>query len=191
MNQSTNEVQETDAVVAQEAMTTSSAGKADGEAGKTSRSTREYEQMIAELRKENAGHRLKLKEIETSEAKRREAEMSENERAQTRIKELEEHATSLQRKAQDSEIRAQAAVLRFTDPSDAVAFIDRNAIEEEGRNIPDLLQAVLKAKPYLSKDPKSIPSTSAANPGGGAEKASEKAREEELRKAFPTLGRRV
>lgn len=186
MNQSTNEVQETDAVAVQGAATTSAAGGA-----KPARTAQEYEQMVVELRKENASHRLKLKDLEASEVRRREADMSETEKARVRIKELEEQSSALQRKAQDSEIKAHAAALRFTDPSDAIAFIERDLIEEDGRNIPDLLQAVLKTKPYLSKDAKPIPSTSAANPGGGAEKASDKAREEELRKAFPTLGRRV
>jgi predicted nuclease with TOPRIM domain len=185
MNQSTNEVQETDAVAVQGTATTSAVG------GKAARTVQEYEQMVSELRKENAGHRLKLKDLEASEARRREADMSETEKAQARIKELEEQSSALQRKAQDSEIRAHAAALKFADPSDGVAFIERELIEDDGRNIPELLSAVLKAKPYLSKDAKAIPSTSAANPGGGAEKASEKAREEELRKAFPTLGRRV
>ena len=186
MNETTNEVQETDAVAVQEAATTSAAS-----GGKATRTVQEYEQMVSELRKENAGHRLKLKDLEASEARRREAEMSETEKARSRIKELEEQSSVLQRKAQDSEIRAHAAALRFADPSDGVAFIDRERIDGDGGNIPELLQAVLKAKPYLSKDAKPIPSTSAANPGGGAEKASEKAREEELKKAFPTLSRRV
>jgi len=108
--------------------------------------------MVSDLRKENAGHRLKLKDLEASEARRREAEMSETEKAQARIKELEEQSSTLQRKAQDSEIRAHAAALKFADPSDAVAFIERDLIEDDGRNIPELLSAVLKAKPYLSKD---------------------------------------
>lgn len=157
---------------------------------KPPKTSEDYEQIISDLRKENADRRTKLTEFEKAEAKRKEAEMSDTEKAQAKLKELEDKVAATSRKAQDSEIKAHAALLGFADPSDAAAFIDREKIDEDGTNIPDLLKAVLKAKPYLAKDQKAIPGTNSGNPGGGADKASEKAKEAELRKAFPSLDRR-
>jgi hypothetical protein len=87
------------------------------------------------------------------------ANKSELEKAQTKAADLEQKLTGAEQKARDrairSEVRIQASELGFADPSDALAFIDQKQIEldEDGepKNVKTLLEAVLKAKPYLAK----------------------------------------
>src|SRR5947209_2989494 len=55
----------------------------------------DYERMIAELRKENASHRTKLKKFEDDDALRTQAQMSELEKAQKQATDLQEQQDQL------------------------------------------------------------------------------------------------
>ncbi len=130
-----------------------------GESQKTTKSADDYERIIADLRKENAGHRTKLKSFEDAEKQRQEAELSEKEKLEKRLaeaqREREQTLTRAQERITASEIRAAAADLGFADPQDAARLLDRSELEfdEDGtpKNARALLEKLAKAKPYLLK----------------------------------------
>lgn len=128
---------------------------------KPSKSAEDYERMIADLRKENAGHRTKLKKFEDDEAKRTEAQLSEQEKKDKRYADLQKAHDDALRSHQEyrinSEVRIQAAQMGFADIADATRLLDWSEItyDEDGtpNNVKDLLTKLLKAKPYLAGKP--------------------------------------
>src|SRR5258708_1421788 len=133
----------------------------------------DYERMIADLRKENAGHRTKLKKFEDDETQRTQAQMSEQEKLQKTAADLQSKydsdTSALTERIVRYEVERQAARLGIIDPDAAAQLIDWDALEydEDGtpRNADTLLKDLLKAKPYLAG--KAAPSTAggATNPG--------------------------
>jgi len=137
---------------------TTSTNPQAGEVTKPSKSAEDYERMIEQLRKENAGHRTRLKTFEEEEQKRKDAELSERERLEKQLareqKERADYVARTQDRLVNAEIRSIAAKLGFTDPADAVAMLSRADLEFDDDGTPTnaetLLQALLKAKPYLA-----------------------------------------
>ncbi len=139
--------------------TTSGEPQAGEPQSKPQKSADDYERIIADLRKENASHRTKLKSFEDAEKQRQEAELSEKEKLEKRLaeaqREREQTLTRAQERITASEIRAAAADLGFADPQDAARLLDRSELEfdEDGtpKNAHALLEKLAKAKPYLLK----------------------------------------
>lgn len=86
-----------------------------------------------------------------------EAQKTELQKAHDRAAELEKQATDAAARAQEALLRsavvAEAARKNVVDPDAAVALIDRATLEfgEDGAptNVTDVMDALLKAKPYL------------------------------------------
>lgn len=117
----------------------------------------ELKRLVAELRKENAGHRTRLKKFEADASAAEAAKLSDLERA---IKERDAVASELnEAKAQLSRMRVESAVSAaatkagFVNPADAFGFIDTGRIEtaDDGtpRNIDALVTEIAKSRPYL------------------------------------------
>lgn len=140
--------------------------------GKPSKSAEDYERMIAELRKENASHRTKLKKFEDDESQRAQAQLSEQEKLQQKLAKLQADHDNALRTSQERiinyEVRLQAAQAGIIDPDAASKLLDWSAIEYDDngqpKNVKELLANLLKAKPYLAG--KAAPPTSggATNP---------------------------
>ncbi len=124
------------------------------------------EDYVKGLRSEAAGYRTELKstktELENVNKRLQEIEdkdLSESEKLKRERDEAVTKATAAQTQAQQRIIRAEvknvAVDLEFQDPSDAARFIDSEALkfDEDGEptNVRELLEDVLKAKPYLKK----------------------------------------
>jgi hypothetical protein len=142
------------------------------------------ESALAKANKDAKDHRLKSTELsskaqELDELKSRlEAEkLSEREKQELAQRNLEKQLADLQRKHDDhllrsqdrlneTELRAQAAHLGFADLSDAIRLIDQSLLEHDDDGVPtnarDVLESLLKAKPYL----KASSSRSAPTSGG-------------------------
>lgn len=113
----------------------------------------------ADLRKENASFRTRLKALEKAEEDRQTASLSDIEKRDRRIAELErENAEHLSR-AQESTVRMAvleaAARLGFRSPELAYRALDRSTVEfkDDGspRNVDKLLRELLEREPYLAK----------------------------------------
>lgn len=135
--------------------TAAQAATADGEHQPESLSLDE----ARKLRSEAASLRRRLKDFEEAERKRTEAELSETQRLQKRLDELETERTALVQAKQEQALKmavlTTAGQLGFTDPKDAIALLDRSAIQTdpetgEPTNIRALLADLLKTKSYLS-----------------------------------------
>lgn len=129
-----------------------------GDSQKPPRSAEEYERMIAELRKESASHRTKLKKFEDEESKRAEAQMTEQQKKDKQLADLQKAHDEAVRSHQEykinSEVKLQAAQMGFADVADAVRLLDWAEItyDDEGtpNNVKELLAKLLKTKPYLA-----------------------------------------
>jgi len=145
-----------------------------GEGQKPPKSADDYERMIAELRKESAAHRTKLKKFEDEEAKRLEAQLTEQQKKDKQFADLQKAHDDALRSHQEykvsTEVRLQAAQMGFADLSDATRLLDWSQItyDDDGtpNNVAALLKDLLKAKPYLAGKPAATPPTSggATNP---------------------------
>lgn len=141
-----------------------------GDGTKPPRSADEYERMIAELRKENAGHRTKLKKFEDDERVRTEAQLTEQQKKDKQYTDLQKSHDDALRSHQEykinSEVRIQAAQMGFADLNDAIRLLDWSAItyDDEGtpNNVSALLKDLLKTKPYLAGKPAAPPTSGGA-----------------------------
>ncbi len=115
------------------------------------------EKEIAELRRESASYRTKLKAFEEAQKAAEDAKLDELTRAQKRAQELEAaHTTATQ---QLQAMRVQMAVMSaasrmgIIDPDAAVRLLDTGDIEFDAagnpKHIDKLLTALLEARPYL------------------------------------------
>jgi hypothetical protein len=132
----------------------------------------DYERMIADLRRENASHRTKLKAFEDEEAKRQQATLSEQQKLEKKLADLQSQHDNALRASQERliqyEVRLQAASLGIVDPDAATKLVDWAAIDYDDAgnptNLDKLLKDLLKAKPYLAGRAAST-SGGATNPG--------------------------
>lgn len=140
----------------------------------------DYERMLAELRKENAGHRTKLKKFEEDEALRAQAQMSELEKAQKQAADSLEQQEALAAQLFEARVRQDVAdkisKFNFIPSARTIANLllaDDEAIEfEDGRptNIEKLLGELAKREPDLVKQQQQqqqpgTPQLPAMNPG--------------------------
>lgn len=124
--------------------------------------------------KESADRRKRLEELEKAETDRQAASLSETEKLQKQVADAEARAKTAQAQANErlirAEIVAKAATLKFADPADAFALIDRSKItvsdsgEVEGAD--ELLKELAKAKPYMLAA-RSQQALNSGNPPGG------------------------
>lgn len=152
--------------------TTSTPSQADESHNTSTKSTEDYERMIADLRKENAGHRTKLKKFEEDANKAAEAQLTKEQLLEKQLNELkaqhEELTQAQTERAIKQEVALEAAKLGV-DPNvlDKVArFLDWEEIDtdEQGHptNIRALVEQLVKDIPGLKL--KGATSGGATNP---------------------------
>lgn len=142
------------------------------------------EQALNKANKDAKDQRFKTNELtqqakELAELKQRiESEkLSEQEKQELARKTLERQLADLQKKYSDdllkkqerlneTELRAQAAHLGFADLTDAARLIDPADLEHDEDGVPtnarEVLEKLLKAKPYLAKSSKVAPTSGGA-----------------------------
>lgn len=114
---------------------------------------------IEKLRKEAAGYRTKVRDLEPLAQKAKEledAQKSEQERLSEQLQEARQHVQAFRQRAVRAEVRAQAAS-EFADPDDAAAFLDLDSFvgdngEIDTDSIRQGLAELLQRKPHLAKD---------------------------------------
>ncbi len=139
--------------------TTSSMPQAGGDPTTTTsqKSSDDYERMIAELRKENASHRVKAKELDELKARLESEKLSESEKLQKQLADYQARESDLTRQLQEHRVRsavfAQASALSIIDVDAAAKLLDWSEIDYDGNgnptNVDTLLKQLVKAKPYL------------------------------------------
>lgn len=116
------------------------------------------QRRIAELSKENANHRRRLRELEATVAEHEREQMSEADRLRAEAAEakaaLEQERAERIRDRLRADVLSEAAKQRAVDP-DAVYALLRDDLDAAGvdANVADLVKAKLKAKPYLVARP--------------------------------------
>lgn len=122
--------------------------------------TKELAQLKAQLKKvnaESAAHRHKAKELDDLKAQIEAEKLSEKEKLEKKLSELQLQHDTTTRQAQERiinyEVRLQAAQMGIVDPDAAAKLLDWSEIEYEDNgsptNVQELLNALVKAKPYL------------------------------------------
>jgi len=114
---------------------------------------------IERLRKEAAGYRTKVRDLEPLAQKAKEledAQKSEQERLAEQLQEAQQHVQAFRQRAVRAEVRALAAA-EFADPDDAHAFLDLDSfVGDDGEidtdGIRKGLADLLKRKPHLARD---------------------------------------
>lgn len=137
----------------------------------------ESQRALKAANKEAADRRKRLEELEKAEADRQAASLSETEKLQKQLADANAKAAQAQTQANErlirAEIVAKAAVMKFADPADAYALIDRSKItvndagEIEGAD--ELLKDLAKAKPYMLAKAAPGALNTGNPPGGGGE----------------------
>lgn len=150
--------------------TTSTPSQADESHKTSTKSAEDYERMIADLRKENASHRTRLKKVEEEEKKRTEAQLTKEQLLEKQLNELkaqhEELTQAQTERAIKHEVALEAAKLGVdTNILDKVArFLDWEEIDvdEQGHptNIRELVEQLVKDIPGLRS--KGAPSSGGA-----------------------------
>ena len=133
----------------------------------------DYERIIADLRKENAGHRTKLKKFEDDETQRTQAQMTETERLQKQLSELQTQYDNTMRQMQEDRnytaLERAGRSLGVSDPTaleDAVklALIDLALDEsDEEPDFENAMKNILKSRPWLTRGA-TLSSGGATNP---------------------------
>lgn len=127
---------------------------------------------LAEARREAAKYRTNLRKYEQEQQAKANESLTAEERYKVELATLQQRLASAEQAAQDRLVRSAvvtaAARAGFVDPDDAVALVDRGALEisEDGAvaGVDDAIRAIAKAKPYLVR-PKAT--SSPAAPAGG------------------------
>jgi len=125
---------------------------------------------------ESAERRVKLAAFEKAEAERATAALSETEKLTKRAVDAEaakDQALSLaNERLIRAEVVARAATLKFADPADALALIDRSklTVGSDGTvaGVDELLKQLAAAKPYMLAKPAPAP-LHPGNPGAGGD----------------------
>lgn len=117
-----------------------------------------------------------LKKLQEAEKLRSEADLSEVEKLRKQIAErdaaIEQASASAKAGRLAGASLAAAARLGFADPEDAQRFLDAERVEWDDatgapKNVQQLLEAVLKAKPYLKASFTATPDLGQGNRGAG------------------------
>lgn len=112
----------------------------------------DYDRMIAELRKENAAHRTKLKAFEDAQAAADAAKLSDLEKASKRAEAAEASIQTLRQRIAASELKVAAQAAGIIDHDVAAALLSGKVEYDaagEPTNIGDLVTALKKDKPHL------------------------------------------
>ena len=128
---------------------------------------------LAEARREAAKYRTSLRKYEQEQQAKANESLTAEERYKAELATLQQRLATAEQAAQDRLVRSAvvtaAAKAGFVDPDDAVALVDRGALEisEDGTvaGVDDAIRAIAKAKPYLVR-PKATSSSTAAPAGG-------------------------
>jgi hypothetical protein len=116
------------------------------------KSNEDYEKMIADLRKENASNRIKLKAVEDAEAARQLAALSDAEKLQKRAEQAEKQIQQYKKELVNAQVRLAAKDKGIIDPDmAALALHDKLEFDDDGMpsNLDKALDDLIKAKPYL------------------------------------------
>ncbi len=116
------------------------------------KSPEDYERMIADLRKENASHRVKLKAVEDAEAARQLAALSDAEKLQKRAEQAEKQIQQYKDQIVLEKVINAAHKKGIIDPELAALAVKGNLeFGDDGMpsNLDKALDDLIKAKPYL------------------------------------------
>jgi alanyl-tRNA synthetase len=110
-----------------------------------------------DVNRESAARRKELEQLKSEKAAREESEKTEAQKLADQVTKANAERDAAFARAQDLTLRnavtIQASKLQFTDPGDALAFIDKSAItvKDDGSvdGLEDALKALAAAKPYL------------------------------------------
>ena len=149
--------------------TTSPTPQAGG--GTTTKTPDDYERMLADVRKEAAGYRTRLKGFEDAEAQRQQASLSELEKATNTLAERDKQLSAFKDQLVLEKVTNAALKKGIIDP-ELAALALKGSLEfgEDGMptNLEKALDDLLKAKPYLAQQPaRQASSGGATNPGRG------------------------
>lgn len=140
-------------------------------------SIEDYKRMVSELRKENAGHRTKLKTFEEQENQRQLAALSDAEKLQKRAELAEKQIQTYKAELVNAQVKLAAKDKGIIDPDmAALALSSKLEYGDDGMptNLDKALEDLVKSKPYLLAQAESAaqtagaqrpPSTPAINPG--------------------------
>ena len=153
--------------------TTSTTSQADESqnTGKQQKSADDYERMIAELRKENASHRTRLKKFEEDANKATEAQLSKEQLLEKQLSELkaqhEEYTQAQLERTINHEVSMEAAKLGVNPKhlEKIARFIDWEDVEvEDGSptNIHALVEQLVKDMPELLSKGAQVPTSGGA-----------------------------
>src|SRR5579872_6834550 len=143
------------------------------QAGGTTKTPEDYERMLAEVRKEAAAHRTKLKAFEEAEEAAKLAAMGDLDKANKKAADLEAKLKEQQQKLVDAQVKiaAQAKGVH-PDALDLVALALNGKLDASDddfeKNLDKALEDLLKAKPLLKvaeSGTRAAPTTGANNPG--------------------------
>lgn len=112
----------------------------------------DYERMVAELRKENAGHRTKLNKFEADEKARADAQLSEQQKLEKRAADLEARNKHYQQQLINSQVQLAAQRRGIIDPELAALAIQQTLeYGDDGMptNLDKALDELVKARPFL------------------------------------------
>lgn len=133
----------------------------------------QLEAQLADMRKENATNRARLKAFEDAQAAADAAKLSDIEKATKAREAAEASAAAYHVRLASLLVEREAAKLGIIDPElAALAIQGKLTIDKDGNpeNAAELLQALVKEKPYLvgSSQPQRVTSGGATNPGKSA-----------------------
>ena len=147
-----------------------------------------WQAQAKEARKEAQGLRSRTKEAEEKVKGFEDEKKSDLEKAEERAIAAETATKQAKAEAKSARIEAAASRLGFADPKDATRLLDPEAAGENGENAEKALAELLKSKPYLKADSKSLPKRDGTP---GASGGDEKDKVDTARKQFPFLDRRM
>ena len=137
--------------------TTTTTDPQAGESQKATKSAEDYERMLAELRRENAGHRTKLKKFEEDEAARTTAQMTETEKLQKELKDLQSAREADIEHLIGAEIRMKAAEMGVAPQylKRVATMLDWEELDIDEKtgmptNVDKVLATLLKEMPFLA-----------------------------------------
>lgn len=143
---------------------------------------------------EAANFRKENKTLKDTVDKAERDKLSKEEQLAKDNTDLSQKAEGYRTKAFHNLVKAEAATLRFTDPGDAVKFLDAKLIDEDDdAKITEALKKLATDKPYLLKSDegnnrKGVPGTKGNNPGGGTDQKADEEKTKSLNSKFPILG---
>jgi len=115
-------------------------------------SQQDYDRIIAELRKENAGHRTKLNKFEADEKAKADAQLSEVEKTKRAHADMEVRYQQAQKLLVESEVRYASKDKGIINPDlIAPAIMSKLEYGDDGKptNLEKVLDDLIKANPFI------------------------------------------